>query len=163
MLRSVAALTKRNLGGRLSTSTINNNKQQHGVAAFAAKTAQARSMGSQSSGDVEPPTALATLYMEDGTVMHGKSFGAHKSVEGEVVFTTGMVGYPESLTDPSYEGQVRNVQSVYNVLQKAGVMAAGCFKHAYLLQLAMPGKQRYIYYRIILLTLTTNVMYRTVP
>jgi len=71
-----------------------------------ARAAALRSMATQSNGDASPPTALATLYLEDGTKMVGKSFGAHKSVEGEVVFTTGMVGYPESLTDPSYQGQV---------------------------------------------------------
>jgi carbamoyl-phosphate synthase small subunit len=48
----------------------------------------------------------AKLVLEDGTIFHGKSFGADKSVPGEVVFNTGMVGYPESLTDPSYKGQI---------------------------------------------------------
>lgn len=46
------------------------------------------------------------LILKDGTVMEGQSFGAPKSVSGEVVFATGMVGYPESLTDPSYRGQI---------------------------------------------------------
>ncbi len=46
------------------------------------------------------------LILEDGTTFSGKSFGAEKSVSGEVVFNTGMVGYPESLTDPSYHGQI---------------------------------------------------------
>lgn len=48
----------------------------------------------------------ARLVLQDGTVFHGKSFGADASVPGEVVFNTGMVGYPESLTDPSYKGQI---------------------------------------------------------
>ncbi len=48
----------------------------------------------------------ARLILQDGTIFHGKSFGADKSVPGEVVFNTGMVGYPESLTDPSYKGQI---------------------------------------------------------
>ena len=65
----------------------------------------------QSSDDVVKPTALAKLYLEDGTMLTAKSFGCHKSVEGEVVFATGMVGYPESLTDPSYEGQILTVTS----------------------------------------------------
>ena len=72
-----------------------------------ARNAANRFMSTQSSSEAGPPTALATLYLEDGTKMVGKSFGAHTSVDGEVVFTTGMVGYPESLTDPSYQGQVR--------------------------------------------------------
>ncbi len=46
------------------------------------------------------------LVLEDGTVFEGKSFGYEKSVAGEVVFNTAMVGYPESLTDPSYAGQL---------------------------------------------------------
>jgi len=46
------------------------------------------------------------LILEDGSVYSGFSFGYHKSVAGEVVFNTGMVGYPESLTDPSYNGQI---------------------------------------------------------
>jgi carbamoyl-phosphate synthase small subunit len=46
------------------------------------------------------------LILEDGTVFAGKSFGSEKSVAGEVVFYTAMVGYPESLTDPSYTGQI---------------------------------------------------------
>lgn len=48
----------------------------------------------------------AVLMLEDGSVWHGRGFGAKKEVVGEVVFTTGMVGYTESLTDPSYYGQV---------------------------------------------------------
>lgn len=46
------------------------------------------------------------LILKDGTEYLGKSFGAEKSISGEVVFTTGMVGYPESLTDPSFRGQI---------------------------------------------------------
>lgn len=46
------------------------------------------------------------LVFEDGTTFEGKSFGAKFSCSGEVVFSTGMVGYPESLTDPSYAGQI---------------------------------------------------------
>eukprot|EP00741_Cyanophora_paradoxa_P020976 tig00021319_g20250.t1 len=46
------------------------------------------------------------LTLEDGTVIEGFSFGAERSVAGEAVFTTGMVGYPEILTDPSWRGQI---------------------------------------------------------
>lgn len=46
------------------------------------------------------------LELEDGTVYQGYSFGAEKSTSGELVFQTGMVGYPESITDPSYRGQI---------------------------------------------------------
>ncbi len=48
----------------------------------------------------------ARLVLEDGTIYEGTSFGYEKSVSGEVVFYTAMTGYPESLTDPSYAGQI---------------------------------------------------------
>ena len=47
-----------------------------------------------------------TLVLEDGTTFHGKSFGYEAPVAGEVVFNTAMMCYPESLTDPSYAGQL---------------------------------------------------------
>jgi carbamoyl-phosphate synthase small subunit len=46
------------------------------------------------------------LILKDGSEIEGRSFGAEKSVSGEVVFATGMVGYPEALTDPSFCGQI---------------------------------------------------------
>ncbi|KAJ6007180.1 hypothetical protein N7522_005531 [Penicillium canescens] len=49
---------------------------------------------------------LASLELADGTVYQGYNFGAEKSISGELVFQTGMVGYPESITDPSYRGQI---------------------------------------------------------
>ena len=48
----------------------------------------------------------AKLVLEDGSIFYGCSFASDRSVSGEVVFSTGMVGYPESLTDPSYKGQI---------------------------------------------------------
>jgi len=47
-----------------------------------------------------------TLVLQDGTTFRGKSFGFEQNVVGEVVFNTAMMGYPESLTDPSYAGQL---------------------------------------------------------
>jgi len=47
-----------------------------------------------------------TLILDDGSRFSGKSFGYEKAVAGEVVFNTAMMGYPESLTDPSYAGQI---------------------------------------------------------
>ncbi|HOI47907.1 MAG TPA: glutamine-hydrolyzing carbamoyl-phosphate synthase small subunit [Prolixibacteraceae bacterium] len=61
----------------------------------------------------------AKLILEDGTVFEGKSFGFEKSVAGEVVFYTGMTGYPESLTDPSYTGQI--LVSTYPMIGNYGV------------------------------------------
>lgn len=48
----------------------------------------------------------AVLLLEDGTIIEGRGFGAEKKVSGEIVFATGMTGYVESLTDPSYAGQI---------------------------------------------------------
>jgi carbamoyl-phosphate synthase small subunit len=51
-------------------------------------------------------TRDARLVLEDGTVFEGRAFGHLAAAAGEVVFNTGMVGYPETLTDPSYHGQI---------------------------------------------------------
>jgi carbamoyl-phosphate synthase small subunit len=51
----------------------------------------------------------AFLVLEDGTLFTGIGFGAATKTSGEVVFSTGMVGYPEALTDPSYKGQILNL------------------------------------------------------
>jgi carbamoyl-phosphate synthase small subunit len=51
----------------------------------------------------------AILVLEDGTLFTGHGFGAARKTSGEVVFSTGMVGYPEALTDPSYKGQILNL------------------------------------------------------
>jgi carbamoyl-phosphate synthase small subunit len=48
----------------------------------------------------------AVLALSDGTVFEGVGFGASAKIGGEVVFNTGIVGYPESITDPSYHGQI---------------------------------------------------------
>src|SRR5699024_2752708 len=48
----------------------------------------------------------ALLMLEDGTVLRGSAYGARGSRLGEVVFTTGMTGYQETLSDPSYAGQI---------------------------------------------------------
>ena len=62
-------------------------------------------------GPIAPPMEstgdrLVTLELQDGIAVQGYSFGAEKAAAGELVFQTGMVGYPESITDPSYEGQI---------------------------------------------------------
>ncbi len=51
-------------------------------------------------------TTTAKLVLEDGNEFEGFSFGYEESTSGEVVFNTSMTGYPESLTDPSYKGQL---------------------------------------------------------
>ncbi len=61
----------------------------------------------------------AYLLLEDGTLFEGKSFGHEAPAAGEVVFNTAMTGYPESLTDPSYEGQI--LVTTYPILGNYGV------------------------------------------
>lgn len=63
--------------------------------------------------------AKGVLVLEDGTVFYGRSFGSNKRVLGEVVFSTSMVGYPESLTDPSYSGQILTL--TYPIVGNYGV------------------------------------------
>lgn len=63
------------------------------------------------------------LVLEDGTTYSGDYFGFPKTVTGEVVFNTGMVGYPESLTDPSYSGQI--LVLTYPLIGNYGVPAGG--------------------------------------
>ena len=59
------------------------------------------------------------LVLKDGTAFGGQSFGAPKNIAGEVVFNTGMTGYVESLTDPSYAGQI--VVLTYPLIGNYGV------------------------------------------
>ncbi len=61
----------------------------------------------------------AKLILEDGSVFEGYSFGYETPVSGEVVFNTAMTGYPESLTDPSYKGQI--LVSTYPLVGNYGV------------------------------------------
>ena len=65
----------------------------------------------------------AQLILSDGTVFCGKSFGYEAEVEGEVVFNTAMTGYPESLTDPSYAGQI--LTFTYPLIGNYGVPETG--------------------------------------
>ena len=64
-------------------------------------------------------TKKVRLVLEDGTEFEGVSFGSEQSVAGEVVFNTAMTGYPESLTDPSYAGQI--LVSTYPLIGNYGV------------------------------------------
>ena len=61
----------------------------------------------------------ASLYLEDGTLFEGVSFGASSTFFGEVVFNTGMTGYQEILTDPSYGGQM--VTMTYPLIGNYGI------------------------------------------
>ena len=65
------------------------------------------------------PAAEAVLVLADGLVVRGRACGARGVVLGEVVFNTGMTGYQEVLTDPSYAGQL--VTFTYPELGNTGV------------------------------------------
>ncbi|KAL1498243.1 hypothetical protein ABEB36_009074 [Hypothenemus hampei] len=67
------------------------------------------------------PTFLA---LENGVILPGKSFGAIQETDGEVVFQTGMVGYPESLTDPSYHSQL--LVLTYPIIGNYGIPNESC-------------------------------------
>ncbi len=62
------------------------------------------------------------LVLDDGTVVRGRAFGAGESAYGELVFNTGMTGYQESLTDPSYKGQL--LMMTYPLIGNYGVSGA---------------------------------------
>ncbi len=64
----------------------------------------------------------AFLVLEDGTVFRGRSFGAPVEAVGELVFTTGMCGYLETLTDPSYAGQI--ILQTFPMIGNYGVISA---------------------------------------
>ena len=65
----------------------------------------------------------ARLILEDGTEFVGQSFGYESDAVGEVVFNTAMTGYPESLTDPSYAGQI--LVTTYPLIGNYGVPDTG--------------------------------------
>jgi carbamoyl-phosphate synthase small subunit len=67
------------------------------------------------------------LALEDGTVLKGRAFGSSSERYGEIVFTTSMTGYLESITDPSYRGQMLVFASptIGNYPLKSGVMESG--------------------------------------
>jgi carbamoyl-phosphate synthase small subunit len=62
---------------------------------------------------------LGKLILKNGEIFEGQSFGYEEARSGELVFSTGMVGYPESLTDPSYEGQI--LVATYPIIGSYGV------------------------------------------
>ncbi len=62
---------------------------------------------------------IGKLILKSGLEFIGRSFGFKRSVAGELVFSTGMVGYPETLTDPSYEGQI--LLATYPIIGSYGV------------------------------------------
>ncbi|MBN2367591.1 glutamine-hydrolyzing carbamoyl-phosphate synthase small subunit [Candidatus Woesearchaeota archaeon] len=81
----------------------------------------------------------AKLVLEDGTVFSGYSFGYDHSAAGEVVFNTGMTGYPETLTDPSYRGQI--LVLTYPLVGNYGVPEPDYTKHAVMKNFESPDIQ----------------------
>src|SRR5438094_10500128 len=69
--------------------------------------------------ELAEPGKKGALVLEDGTVIQGVGFGAETEISGEVVFNTSMMGYPELLTDPSYQEQI--VVMTYPILGSYGV------------------------------------------
>ncbi len=69
---------------------------------------------------MEHGRSRATVVLEDGAVFEGRSFAGGGEVAGEVVFTTSMVGYQETITDPSYRGQI--VLFTYPLIGNYGVI-----------------------------------------
>ena len=65
----------------------------------------------------------AKLILDDGSQFEGRSFGYETDAVGEVVFNTAMTGYPESLTDPSYAGQI--LTFTYPLIGNYGVSETG--------------------------------------
>ncbi|MDP2439841.1 MAG: glutamine-hydrolyzing carbamoyl-phosphate synthase small subunit, partial [archaeon] len=80
----------------------------------------ARAAGSSSSSSSYGESDIS-LVLPDGSHLPGKSFGHYGSRAGELVFTTGMVGYPEAMTDPSYRGQI--LTFTYPMIGNYGVPA----------------------------------------
>ena len=76
-----------------------------GAAAPAPETRQETAMA-DNSNEKAPEGATACLVLGDGTVFWGRGFGAETTTVGEVCFNTGMTGYQETLTDPSYAAQI---------------------------------------------------------
>jgi carbamoyl-phosphate synthase small subunit len=68
-------------------------------------------------------TKFARLVLEDGSEYSGYSFGKARSQAGEVVFYTGMSGYPQYLTDPAFRGQI--LVAAYPMIGNAGIVKTG--------------------------------------
>jgi carbamoyl-phosphate synthase small subunit len=80
-------------------------------------------MANQAKARQAKSSRQAKLVLEDGSEYAGWSFGKGRSQAGEVVFTTGMTGYPQSLTDPSFRGQI--LVSTYPLVGNYGVPVNG--------------------------------------
>ena len=76
------------------------------------------------------------IILEDGSRYQGGSFGSKNSCSGEIVFNTGLVGYPESFTDPSYKGQI--LVLTYPLIGNYGVPKRGIWELDHLFESDRP-------------------------
>ncbi|KAI9592935.1 small subunit of carbamoyl-phosphate synthase [Syncephalis fuscata] len=91
---------------RLARSSTTARIATRGLATVADSPLHGKQVGSTLANETAGQNVPAALQLKTGQVFHGESFGAARSVNGEAVFTTSLVGYPESMTDPSYSGQI---------------------------------------------------------
>ena len=89
-------------GGRVGSVSLSGGK----VFRDSVQMRQLHACNTNSGTDSSDNPRKAKLTLADGTVFEGISFGSETPVNGEVVFSTGMTGYTEALTDPSFRGQV---------------------------------------------------------
>ena len=103
----IASVAASSMRGRLSSAFASGNIRGFSILSTLTGDSSAtdpQSLTDKLTGASKYPTGF--LVLEDGTRLSGHSFGDFRSVAGEVVFNTGLVGYNESLTDPSYKGQI---------------------------------------------------------
>eukprot|EP00516_Mucochytrium_quahogii_P003405 CAMPEP_0203757240 /NCGR_PEP_ID=MMETSP0098-20131031/10354_1 /ASSEMBLY_ACC=CAM_ASM_000208 /TAXON_ID=96639 /ORGANISM=" , Strain NY0313808BC1" /LENGTH=1536 /DNA_ID=CAMNT_0050649407 /DNA_START=142 /DNA_END=4752 /DNA_ORIENTATION=+ len=114
----------RRLSGGLGKLTGRLNSQKQTVASFSSDLHKPASPSAYVGGSMgSNGMRTASLVLEDGSRFTGVSFGHEESVAGEIVFNTGMVGYAESLTDPSYRGQL--LVNTYPLVGNYGVPKSG--------------------------------------
>ena len=108
----------------MNSSNIHNKMRPNSVSYDSA-----RQFVTQNVGDpcIASATRYGTLVLEDGTRFEGKSFGYTQGQAGEVVFSTGMVGYPEALTDASFAGQI--LVLTYPLIGNYGVPKKSLWEH----------------------------------
>ncbi|EJP69769.1 hypothetical protein MY5147_001063 [Beauveria neobassiana] len=83
------------------------SKFMTGQVQFLSTGSKGRAMPKRGTIGTTPAASVpATFTIRDGPIFRGKAFGANANISGEAVFTTSLVGYPESMTDPSYRGQI---------------------------------------------------------
>ena len=108
------------------------------------------------------PTAV--LLLQDGTICYGTAFGAIGTTTGEICFNTGMTGYQEVFTDPSYYGQVLIMNSVHignygvkdDEVESANVKIKGLI--AGISKNSIPANSRKAHWKITLLQIKSSLL-----